>query len=613
MLIKTPRFIRKFVKTTHFWQDNALVLREFKHFKKIAILALVFTLLTAIFEGFGVGFLLTFLQSLTEPNAEPIKTGIEWFDIMILGVNTSSTERVYRISALILIVTLLRAIFTYLSRFYSGLSQGNLVYQIRWRVFEQLQAVRLSYFSKTRSGELVNTITTETEQLTRAVETFSLILVKSLTLLVYFISMFLLSWQLTLISLLSFSLLSAGISNLVKRVREVSFERSKANGAYTTTVVEFINGIRTIQSFAALDFEHQRFDKVNQNVLKAYVKGAKFKALIEPITESLSTGILVIILVICTSILIPSGKMQIASLLTFLFVLFRILPIVRQLNGARGTLSNFVGSIENIKSLLNSTDKPYQSNGYRQFLGLQQQIEFKNVDFSYEPEELILSHINLTIQRNQVVALVGASGAGKTTLADLVPRLHDPTQGLVLIDGVDLQEFEINSVRRKMAIVSQDTFIFNASVRDNIAYGLKNVSDQVVIEAAQQAHALEFIQKLPEGLETKLGDRGVRLSGGQRQRIAIARALLRNPEILILDEATSALDSVTEKLIQDSLEKLAHGRTVIIIAHRLSTISKADQVVVLEKGKILEKGTYKELLLQEGKLWNYHQLQYKLE
>jgi ABC-type multidrug transport system fused ATPase/permease subunit len=234
------------------------------------------------------------------------------------------------------------------------------------------------------------------------------------------------------------------------------------------------------------------------------------------------------------------------------------------------------------------------------------------VDFAYDDSHWVLNNITLTIERGQMTALVGASGAGKTTLADLIPRFYDPTHGKVFIDGVDLQQFEINSLRRKLAVVSQDTFIFNTSVRNNIAYGTEGASQSAIEEAARQANALEFIQEMPEGFDTQLGDRGVRLSGGQRQRIAIARALLRNPEILILDEATSALDSVSERLIQESLEKLSVGRTVIAIAHRLSTIAKADKVVVLEQGRIVEQGKYQELLERRGNLWKYHQMQHEV-
>jgi len=272
-------------------------------------------------------------------------------------------------------------------------------------------------------------------------------------------------------------------------------------------------------------------------------------------------------------------------------------------------MGSMQGSLHAIEELLRRDNKPYLQNGYRQFTSLQRAIEFVSVDFGYGDESLVLQNITLTIPKGQTVALVGSSGAGKSTLADLIPRFYDPTQGDIQLDGVSLREFDITSVRQRIAMVSQDTFIFNTSVRHNIAYGI-DVEDAEVMAAAKLANAVEFIEALPKGLDTVLGDRGVRLSGGQRQRIAIARALLRNPEILILDEATSALDSVSERLIQASIEQLSVGRTVIAIAHRLSTIMRADKVVVLEQGQIIEQGTYQELLAQRGKLWNYHQMQH---
>jgi len=274
-------------------------------------------------------------------------------------------------------------------------------------------------------------------------------------------------------------------------------------------------------------------------------------------------------------------------------------------------MSTLHGSIDNIKNLLRTDDKVYFKNGNIQFPGFQRSIDLVSVDFAYNVNQQILKNVTLTIERGKMTALIGASGAGKTTLADLIPRFHDATDGDVYIDEVDIKQLEINSLRRKIAVVSQDTFIFNASVWDNIAYGTPEATEWEIKEAARLANALEFILQMPEGFDTTMGDRGVRLSGGQRQRIAIARALLRNPEILILDEATSALDSISEQLIQDSLEKLSAGRTVIAIAHRLSTIAKADKVVVLEQGRIVEQGKYQELLKIQGKLWKYHQMQYK--
>jgi subfamily B ATP-binding cassette protein MsbA len=395
-------------------------------------------------------------------------------------------------------------------------------------------------------------------------------------------------------------------------VREASFAISKASGQFTSTAIEFINGIRTVHSFATQDFERQRYSQSSSNLVGASTKVIVLSALVKPLAEGLATTILVGMIIVAFTGLITHQALQVSSLLTFFFLLFRLVPIIQELNGSAGFMSTLQGATDNIKELLRSDDKEYFENGKKPFTALKRAIDFVDVDFGYDAENLVLHNITLTLERGQTTALVGSSGAGKSTLADLIPRFYDPTGGKVLIDGVDLREFEINSLRRKMAVVSQDTFIFNTSVRNNIAYGTEGATEEAIIEAARLANALDFIQEMPEGFNTQLGDRGVRLSGGQRQRLAIARALLRNPEILILDEATSALDAVSERLIQESLENLSVGRTVIAIAHRLSTIVRADKVVVLEQGQIVEQGNYQELLEQRGKLWKYHQMQHEL-
>ena len=612
-MIQLPPQIRHFLKATKFWQDNYILLREFKHFRRIAILAFIFTVSAAIFEGLTVGLLLSFLQSLTDPEGAAVTTGIGWIDTAILGANRSPEARIYQVSFFLVLTTLVRGGLFYLGKLYSGIAQAELSHQLKIRIFEQLQGLKLSFFSKTRSGSLINTITNEISQLKQVFDTISNALVKVSNLVVYLISMYLLSWQLSTISLMLFSLLTVGISSLFKRIREISFVRTKANSWYTSVALELINGIRTIQGSVAQNFERQRFYTAVFQVEEAEKRSAVFQAGVEPITMTASTIVLLGILLFAYRFLISSGQLSVATLFTFLIILFRLVPVVRLLNMQRAKLINFQGSIDNIKQLLKTDDKPYLSNGKLQFAGLRRAIVFQNVDFAYEPESPILQNINLTIERGQVTAFVGASGAGKSTLADLIPRFYEPTSGSIKFDDRHIQDFEIDSLRRRMAIVSQDTFIFNTSVADNIAYGLQDVPRTEIWRAAKLANASEFIQDLPKGLDTQLGDRGTRLSGGQRQRIAIARALLRNPDILILDEATSALDSVSEKLIQQSLEKLAVGRTVITIAHRLSTIAKADKVVVLEQGRIIEQGTYQELLSKRGKLWKYHQMQYELK
>jgi subfamily B ATP-binding cassette protein MsbA len=609
---KLPRVIRNLLKATRFWQDNYIILREFKHFPTVVALAIVFSFLAASFEGVSIGFLLSFLQNLTTPNAKPIQTGINWIDIWVLGVNASVTSRLYRISALILLSSWIRSAFNYLAEIYIKTTELKLMDRLRIQTFEQLQALSLRYFAKTKSGELINTITTETERVKQFFGGVAFFFTRSLTAFVYLLSILLLSWQLTLISTLLFTLLAVGLSTLNARVREASFAISKASGQFTSTAIEFINGIRTVHSFATQDFERQRYSQSSSNLVGASTKVIVLSALVKPLAEGLATTILVGMIIVAFTGLITHQALQVSSLLTFFFLLFRLVPIIQELNGSAGFMSTLQGATDNIKELLRSDDKEYFENGKKPFTALKRAIDFVDVDFGYDAENLVLHNITLTLERGQTTALVGSSGAGKSTLADLIPRFYDPTGGKVLIDGVDLREFEINSLRRKMAVVSQDTFIFNTSVRNNIAYGTEGATEEAIIEAARLANALDFIQEMPEGFNTQLGDRGVRLSGGQRQRLAIARALLRNPEILILDEATSALDAVSERLIQESLENLSVGRTVIAIAHRLSTIVRADKVVVLEQGQIVEQGNYQELLEQRGKLWKYHQMQHEL-
>ena len=593
MHLKIYETLGNLVKASKFWQNNYLVLREFKHFRKVALFALIFSVLAAAFEGFSIGFLLTFLQSLTNSaDAEPIQTGITWFDIWILGINTSATSLMYRISILILLSTWLRAGFDYFSSIYTESAQLHLADRLRKRMFEHLQALPLSYFVKTRSGELINTITTEIERLKQGFGGVAFVIIRGMAVAVYFVTMFLISWQLSIVSVLLFALLGVGLSTLNARVRESSFGISNANGAFHSTATEFINGIRTVHASGTQDFERQRFYGVSGQLLNASIKVAKAWTLVKPIASAIATTAIIGLIILSFTVF----TLPVASLLTFFFVLMRVVPSIQDINGTVAFLSTLNGSLDNVKQLLESDNQGYFQNGSAEFTKLNRSIDVVSVDFGYEPSNLVLHNITLTLEKGKTTALVGASGAGKTTLADLIPRFYDPTQGHIHIDGIDLKEIDIYSLRKNMAVVSQDTFIFNTSVWNNIAYGTEHATEAEIKEAARLANALKFIEDMPQGFDTQLGDRGVRLSGGQRQRIAIARALLRDPQILILDEATSALDSVSERLIQESLEKLSVGRTVIAIAHRLSTIAKADKVVVKEGVYIGEQGKYQDLL-----------------
>ena len=611
MKLKLPRFFKNLAKTTQFWQENYLILREFKHLRMVVILALGFALTAAVFEGLTVGFIAAFLQGLTNPEEPPIQTGLSWFDAAVLATEASATERLYRLSGLLLVGVWLRAGFDYLGTVYSKQASLSLVDRLRRRIFDQLESLHLSFYSTASPGALISTVRGEVNQVQQAFNLLSIFTVHGSKLIAYLVSMLLLSWHLFATSVLVFGLMSVGLTSLTSRVREASFEVPKANKLFTSSALSFINGIRTVHASGTQSFERQRYYDATHKVYESQLGLIKLSSMVQPIVEGLGVTLLVGMVVVSYSLLISTGRLKAAELLTFLFVLIRTTPLVSSLNNVRVGFISSQGSLGAVTDLLRSDDKSYFEDGKIRFTGLQRSIDFESVDFSYNPDESVLHDITLSINRGETTALVGASGAGKTTLADLLPRFYDPSRGRILVDGVDIRKLKINSLRQRMAIVSQDTFIFNTTVRDNIVYGVENASDENIYDAAQMANALDFILDLPLGFETVLGDRGVRLSGGQRQRIAIARALLRNPEILILDEATSALDSVTEKLIQESLERLAKGRTVVAIAHRLSTISGADKVVVMEKGRIVEQGSYQDLLEERGKLWRYHKMQYQ--
>ena len=598
-----------FLRNLKFFRDNRLILREFKYFYKVALFAILFAILSALLEGVSVSLLMSFLQSLTRPDGPPFQVGIPWIDVGVLGLNESSSNRLIRIAIFIVLTTWFRSGCNYFNAILMERTQLSLLHRLRIQIFEQLQSLQLSYFLTTKSGELINTITTENERLKIVVSCFAFLTTRILVGSVYFISLFLISWQLSIVVLILFTLLGSGLSRINSRVRTAGMAVSQTSGEFTSIAIEFINGIRTIQASVTQNIERSKFYQASSNIIDASNQSTAAVAMVRPLAESIATTVLVMMIVFAFTMLVSNKTLEVSSLLTYFFVLFRLIPIFQEVNGSCTQINFFKGSADKIKHLLSREGKPYLQNGTSIFSGLNRSIDFISVDFGYSANEPVLKDITLSVEQGKMTAFVGSSGAGKTTLVDLIPRFYDPVSGQIEIDGVNLKNFDINSLRRKISVVSQETFIFNTTVWENISYGTEGATHEEVIEAARLANALEFIQEMPEGFNTLLGDRGVRLSGGQRQRLAIARALIRNPDILILDEATSALDSVSERLIQDSLEKLAAGRTVIAIAHRLSTIAKADKVVVLEKGIIVEQGAYQTLLEQRGGLWKYHQMQ----
>ena len=569
----------------------------------------VFSLGAAASEALSIGMLIPFLQTFSE-DSEPLRSGIQWIDTYILASDETPLVRTYHICAVILLGTWLRSGLGYLGGLCAVVSRVRIVESLRLRVVDQLQAVSLRFFSKTRGGDLLNSITTEIGRTTTAVAVVFDVITQGALLLMYVVLMTLISWELTVLTLAVFGLLSLGLTWLMSRIHLSGERLTDANSRFTASITEFIEAIRTVKAYNRQPYEKKRLYDAVGDLAAAMISISKRAFLIQPLSQAVVGTIVVILIVVAVQFYVLPGLLDIAFLLGFLFALFRMMPAANVLNDQRGVWASNRPGLAKIAGLLDPTDKPYLPNGSIRASPLQTAITFENVDFEYEPGQPVLQDLNFEIPTGSMVALVGGSGAGKSTLADLVPRFFDPTRGRVLMDGVDLREFDIRSLRNQIGIVSQNTYIFNDTVRANIAYGNLDADEATIRRAADLANATGFINQMDEGFDTVLGDRGVRLSGGQRQRIAIARAIVKDPNLLILDEATSALDSISEKLVQHSLESLMGGQTVLAIAHRLSTIENADWVVVLENGRIVEQGTYSDLIAEKGHLWSYHRMQF---
>ena len=593
-------------------RENRVLLGVFRKYWYFLGITLFFSILAAIAEGFSIGLLIPFLRNIASDTGETFRTGWDFVDEFILGASKPRLERLYRICGIILLASWSRSGFSYLSEAFATIARVKYVMELRNRIVHQLLSVSLRYYSKTRSGEIINSLTTEISRVIQSFQVINVVIIRGTLMIVYIGFMVYVSWELSLIILVFFVVLTLTLTRLIEKITKGGKKVTSASGQFTSALTELINGVRTITSFNTQEYERRRLGKAIDQLADAMIKNGWQRLKVGPLSQGFISTILIGIVLVATQYYVLPGKLDIALLLAFLFALLRMMPLINELNKQRGMWASLRGSLINVADLLREDNKPYLKDGEKVIQPLKESVEFKNVSFAYTEDAKVLSDINIRLECGKTTAIIGASGAGKSTLVDLIPRFYDPTEGSVLWDGHELRNAKMNSLREKIAVVSQSTFIFNESVWANIAYGMENVEKDRIYEAARQANALDFIEEMEEGFDTVLGDRGVRLSGGQRQRIAIARALLRDPNILILDEATSALDSVSERLVQNSLEKLMKGRTVIAIAHRLSTIENADWVVVLDKGFVVEQGTYNDLLELKGKLWEFHALQYQL-
>jgi subfamily B ATP-binding cassette protein MsbA len=555
----------------------------------------------ALFSGVGTALVVPIMLSLLGQDAI-LKGGPPIFKVLLAPFqDIPETYRYIAMAIVALLLIVLKNVSTYLSGLASGTLSRAMTSDLQRQGLAIILGVDLEYFSTTQVGELMNRLGGEMSRAASAITATIRLCINAATILVFLGLLLAISWQLTLVGTLLLPLSSLASQFLIKRSKTYSRALTQINSLYSGGLVELISGIRLVKSSVTEDREYKRFANHINEREQLNLKLQMNSGIIAPLGEVINISV-IFVLVLLARVLFREQLASLAAVMvTYLVLLNRLLPYISQLNSGRNQLAQVSASIEIVHSLLRKDNKSFMQNGALPYYGLSKGIEFKEVSFKYpNTHEQVLTNINLKLPKGTTLALVGSSGAGKSTLADLVPRFFDPTDGSILIDDQNLKTLDLVQIRKAMGIVGQETFLFNNTVRYNIAYGNFDASDEKILEAAKRANAYDFIMQLPKGLDTMIGDRGVMLSGGQRQRLAIARALLQNPEILILDEATSALDTVSERLVQQAIDELSRDRTTLVIAHRLSTVQKADQIAVMEKGRVIELGTHEELLKKGG-------------
>ena len=478
---------------------------------------------------------------------------------------------------------------------------------LRQKCVERFLELEIPFYTQANVGELLSYVN---EQSQRSEQLFSSLLelireiLSTACLLVFLIF---LSPALTVVTVVSLIAVFASLRMIFRGVQVYGRQSATAIERFSALIAEMVSGIRVIKSFNTEPSELNKAEQALHERYRTEFTAYRFNSAVAPITETAGITVLLMIILIGTYLLSGVTSLALPLLLTYTLTLLRTLPRINHLNGLRSHLFLLSGSLEAIQSFFSTTTGTTLPNGTQSYQPLRSGLVFENVTFTYpNNSEPTLRNINLDIAKGKTTAVIGHSGSGKSTLVDLVMRFYDAQQGCIRVDSVDLKKLKVGSWRGATAIVSQDTFLFNTTVRENIAYGCSNATDSEVFEAAKQAYAYDFIQELPHGFETVVGNRGTMLSGGQRQRIAIARAILRDPDILILDEATSALDSTSERIVQRAIEEVSRDRTVIVIAHRLSTIERADNIVVMNQGEIIEQGTHQQLLSLQSQYWSLY-------
>ena len=503
-------------------------------------------------------------------------------------------------------------IFLYIKNYLLRIVELSLVRDIRNKLYAHIQSLSLGYFNRQKTGNITSIVINDVEHLQIALgATFQKLFVEPINVITFVSLLFIISWKLALIALIIIPLAGIAVIGIGKSIRRKSRRTQKKVADIMQILSETLSSIRIVKAFANEKNEVSKFSKESKNYFKLLLRRGRLDLLAGPITESFGVVIGVILLWYGGTEVLMQRGLNPEDFIRFILILFSILGPIKQMGNVNLRIQTGYASAERIFSLLDTPKDIIERSNPIQLKSFNKHIEFKNLSFEYEESEgLVLSNINFKINKGEVVAIVGPSGAGKSTIADLIPRFYDPKDGEILIDQENIKKLSLASLRKNMGIVTQDVILFNDTIKNNIAYAQPKATMESIINACKAANALEFIEEIPEGFEAIIGERGVKLSGGQKQRIAIARALLKNPPILILDEATSSLDTESEKKVQTAIEALLKDRTALIIAHRLSTVQTANKIITIEKGRISEIGTHDELYSNDGLYRKLYDIQF---
>ncbi len=565
----------------------------------------------AVLDVFSFTLLIPFLDRLFNQPAHETKLSALQNQLLGAFLNGESPEAaLLRIVIIILVAVTAKNVFVWASGQLGAQLQEYVTRDLRNALYAHLQRLPLGFFVRVKTGDILARVlndTQQTKQVITQVVTQSLLSVA--TVVVTIAGLIAISWRLTLLALVVAPILIGLLQPLLRKLRKGHRRLSNQYGEMTAVVQESVSGIRLVKSFGGEAYEEGRFREGSSRYARGMVRVTRIAALAQPITETVGTAIAVAILWFGARAVF-AGTLDGANLIAFLILVMRMLQPLKQLSQVPTVAQQSLAAAERIFEVLDSPTEASLDRGRITSATFERALEFERVSFAYA-DEPVLVDVSLVAPKGQVIALVGASGAGKSTLVDLIPRFYEPTGGRILLDGTDTREIALPALRSLIGIVSQDTVLFNDTVRNNLAYGAAaKYTDAQIEAAARAANAHRFIAELPDGYDTILGERGTRLSGGQRQRLSIARALLVDPPILILDEATSALDTESERLVQEAIDRLLEGRTVFVIAHRLSTIAHADQILVMDRGRVVEHGTHGALLARRGHYHRLHALQF---